>query len=208
MKIVVLGSGSKGNCTYIETPSAKILIDAGLSMLQIKNRLKNQGIELSTLDAVFITHEHSDHINNLVSILNKTNATLFIEAATYNNCNMRLRNGLVNLPVKFIKPDSRYNINDVSVVPIKLSHDTEVCLGYLDKQLNTDKNLTFASITDTGYIPKKYFQILRVLRRLENIVVSRVAKATSDTPYFLRALRKKQFLTIFCSFTLEVHQKR
>lgn len=166
MKIVVLGSGSKGNCTYIETPHAKILIDAGLSMLQIKNRLNNQGIELTTLDAVFITHEHSDHINNLVSILIKTNATLYIEASTYTNCNKRLRNGLVNLPVKFIKPDSRYNICDVSVVPIKLSHDTEVCLGYLVKQLDTDKNITFASITDTGYIPKKYFQILSFIRVL------------------------------------------
>lgn len=166
MKIVVLGSGSKGNCTYIETANTKILIDAGLSVLQIRNRLKNQNIELSNLDAVFITHEHTDHINNLVSILNKTHATLYIEEHTYYSANMRLRNGLVNLPVKFIKADLRYNIGDVSVVPIELSHDTEYCYGYLVKKLNTKENITFASITDTGYIPKKYFQILSYIKVL------------------------------------------
>ncbi|MBP3605159.1 MAG: hypothetical protein J6J66_01040, partial [Clostridia bacterium] len=53
-----------------------------------------------------------------------------------------------------------------------------------------------------------FFGSIRVLRRLENIVASRVAKATSDTPYFLRALREKQFSTVFPSFTPEVHQKK
>ena len=52
------------------------------------------------------------------------------------------------------------------------------------------------------------FSFLRVLRRLENIVVSRVAKATSNTPYFLRALHEKQLITVFPSLTPEVHQKK
>ena len=52
------------------------------------------------------------------------------------------------------------------------------------------------------------FSFLRVLRRLENIVVSRVAKATSNTPYFLRALHENQLSTVFPSLTPEVHQKK
>lgn len=160
MKIVVLGSGSKGNSTYIETANTKILIDAGLSVLQVKNRLKNQNIDFNTLDAIFITHEHTDHICNLVSLLTKTKATLFIEENTYHEANIRLRNNLSFYPVKFIKADCRYNIGDLSIVPIELSHDTAYCMGYLVKELNTEFNNSFASITDTGFIPKKYYKIL------------------------------------------------
>lgn len=82
MKVVVIGSGSKGNSTYIETKNTKVLIDTGLSMLQVKGRLKNQGIDFNKLDAVFITHEHTDHIKELISILSKTSATLYIEENT------------------------------------------------------------------------------------------------------------------------------
>lgn len=166
MKVVVLGSGSKGNCTYIETENTKVLIDAGLSVLQIRSRLKNQGIELSKLDGVFITHEHTDHIKELVSILTKTEATLYIEENTFYEANKKLRGNLVSFPRVFIKADHKYNINDLSVVPMKLSHDTLWCLGYLMKELNTDKNNSFASITDTGLIDKKYYKILSFINTI------------------------------------------
>ncbi len=166
MKVVIIGSGSKGNSTYIETKNTKVLIDTGLSLLQVKSRLKNQGILFDKLDAVFITHEHTDHIKELVSILTKTNATLYIEENTYFEANRRLRGNLVNFKKVFIKPDTKYNINDLSVVPMKLSHDTVSCLGYLMKELETNKNNTFASITDTGYIDKKYYKILSYINTI------------------------------------------
>ena len=146
MKVVVLGSGSKGNSTYVETKNTKVLIDTGLSMLQVKSRLKNQGIELKKLNAVFITHEHTDHIKELVSILTKTSATLYIEENTFIEANKRLRGNLVNFPKVFIKPNTKYNINDLSVVPMKLSHDTAYCMGYLMKQLDVDSNNSLAEL--------------------------------------------------------------
>lgn len=166
MKVVVIGSGSKGNSTYIETKNTKVLIDTGLSLLQVKGRLKNQGITLDDLDAVFITHEHTDHIKELVSILTKTKATLYIEENTYAEANRRLRGNLVNFSKVFIKADTKYNINDLSVVPMKLSHDTVNCFGFLMKELNTNKNNSFASITDTGYIDKKYYKILSYIHTI------------------------------------------
>ena len=59
-----------------------------------------------------------------------------------------------------------YNIKDLSVVPMKLSHDTYSCLGYMMKELNTDKNISFATITDTGYIDKKYYKILSFINTI------------------------------------------
>lgn len=166
MKVVVIGSGSKGNSTYVETPQSKILIDAGISNLQIKLRLSNQHINYDFIDAIFISHEHSDHISNLVSILKKTRATLYIEENTFYEANRKLKGELNSFPKVFIKANTKYVINDLVVVPIELSHDTKYCMGFLTKELNTRENCTFASITDTGYVPSKYYKILSTIRVL------------------------------------------
>jgi phosphoribosyl 1,2-cyclic phosphodiesterase len=98
--------------------------------------------------------------------MSKTSATLYIEENTYLEANNRLRGNLVNFPKVFIKADKKYNIKDLSVVPMKLSHDTYSCLGYMMKELNTDKNISFATITDTGYIDKKYYKILSYINTI------------------------------------------
>lgn len=164
MKVVVLGSGSKGNTTYIEAGSTKILIDAGISYLQIKNRLKNQGINLDKLDAIFITHEHTDHISNLVSLLKKTAATLYIHKDTYLFANNKLRGNLSAFTTKLIKADHKYDVGQLSIVPIELSHDTSNCLGFMVKELGIANNHSFATITDTGYVPEKYYKILSFIK--------------------------------------------
>ena len=164
MKVVILGSGSKGNCTYIETKSKKILIDAGLSLLQIRSRLAQNNIVFSGVDLVLITHEHIDHIKYLSSILVKTNATLCIHEDTYHECNRRLSGALTYVKTYFIQKDKRYTIDELSFIPIELSHDATNCFGFILKEdTGEDSNITYASITDTGYVPSKYFNILSTI---------------------------------------------
>lgn len=160
MRITVLASGSKGNATYIETPKTKILIDAGISFLQIKGRLEEEKIELTSLDAILVTHEHSDHVLHLATVLSKTGATLYIDKVSYDIINKKTNNSLNSFPVVFIKNDLKYSFEDLIIVPIALSHDSASIHGYLFKELNTKHNKTFATITDTGIIPEKYFSIL------------------------------------------------
>lgn len=160
MKIVILASGSKGNATYIETKQTKILIDAGISRLQIKLRLAQQGIEFKELDAIFISHEHTDHVSQLPSLLKKTNAKLFINENCYSIANSKKNNGLSSFPVCFITSEKKYVINDLVIVPIQLSHDSVNCYGFLCKETNDEKNITYASITDTGIIPERYHHLL------------------------------------------------
>lgn len=166
MKVTVLASGSKGNCTYIETSKTKILIDAGISMLQIRSRLKTQNIELDKIDAIFITHEHADHVLYLASILCKTEAKLYIDKISYDVINKKTNNSLIQYPVVFIKDDCKYNFDDMFVVPIHLSHDANASHGFLIKENDDDYNKTFAIITDTGMIPEKYFPILSSINTL------------------------------------------
>lgn len=198
MKVTVLASGSKGNATYIETNQTKILIDAGISYLQVRNRLKEKNIELKTLDAIFISHEHTDHVMHLASILKKTNAKLFIDKISYDVINQKTNNSLYPFEVVFIKNDCKYNFSDVFVVPIPLSHDSKAIHGYLLKELNEDKNVTFASITDTGIIQEKYFPILSSINTIlieSNHDVEMLK--TSSRPWILiqRILSKKGHLS-------------
>ena len=81
MKFTVLASGSKGNMTYIEAGNHKILIDAGISLVNAKKR--RDDIDFSKIDKVFITHEHSDHIKFIDTVLKKTNADLYIHKKTF-----------------------------------------------------------------------------------------------------------------------------
>jgi phosphoribosyl 1,2-cyclic phosphodiesterase len=62
LAVCVLASGSKGNAIYISDGNTAILIDAGLSATEIKRRLKSRGLSPKSLDAILVTHEHSDHI--------------------------------------------------------------------------------------------------------------------------------------------------
>ena len=73
MKISVLASGSKGNCTYVETSDNKMLIDVGMSNLYIEKKLMSLGVKPSDINSVFITHTHIDHIKDYVIIEDQLN---------------------------------------------------------------------------------------------------------------------------------------
>ena len=81
-KICPLFSSSSGNCTYIGTQNGGILVDAGASFKGMCEALEYAGGSIDEIAAVFITHEHDDHIKGLKTLLNKTNATLFASAKT------------------------------------------------------------------------------------------------------------------------------
>src|SRR5437867_3383721 len=78
VRICVLGSGSGGNATFLATERTRILVDAGLSCREIKRRLRKIGEDVASLDAVLITHEHSDHIAGLPSLAKQFRSPIFL----------------------------------------------------------------------------------------------------------------------------------
>ena len=72
-----LGSGSKGNCIYVGTKETKILIDAGLSAKTIAARLAEIGVDIKDIEAVLVTHEHTDHILGLQKLACKESLPVF-----------------------------------------------------------------------------------------------------------------------------------
>ena len=94
LKFSVLSSGSGGNSVYIEADGKRILIDAGLSEKKLSQRMAHIDRSLNGLDAVFATHEHSDHIRGMGPLLRRHQLPLYTTEGTYN----RARHSLGMLP--------------------------------------------------------------------------------------------------------------
>lgn len=148
MKVSVLSSGSKGNTTYIESKEAKILIDAGNTSKYIIDKLANMNVNPKEIDAILITHIHSDHVKGLPVLLKHMNPCIYLTKTTHTYLDF-IKN------YKYIETD-KFTIKDLEISVIKTSHDAPDSLGYIVS--NEDKSIVY--ITDTGYINKKYYQLL------------------------------------------------
>ena len=150
MKICVLASGSKGNSTFVEASNNKILIDIGMSSLYIEKSLNKIGIKPSEINGILITHTHVDHINGLKVFLKKYNTHLYITEKIYNELKRQIE--IKNYTII----DKEFELNNVKIDILKTSHDAEDSNGYII----TNESSSLAYITDTGYINRKYHDIL------------------------------------------------
>ena len=148
MRIRVLSSGSRGNTTYIESGDTKILVDIGNSCKYVVNKLKDLGINGEDIDAILITHTHSDHVKGLKVFLNKYNPLVYLTNGMVGDLDYISNYELID--------DDKINIGCFDVDVIKTSHDADGSVGYVISANN--KSIVY--ITDTGYINKKYFEIL------------------------------------------------
>lgn len=157
MEFCIIGSGSRGNMTYIKTASTKILLDAGISLLDAKKRTAETGINLDDIDAILITHEHGDHTRFLPTILKQTKATLYINKKSFDCLPEDIRIRLIDYKIKFIEENKKYLINDLEFMTLKLSHDSANIFGFIF--ISDEKRLAY--VTDTGFFPIHYINILK-----------------------------------------------
>jgi len=146
MRLCVLASGSKGNCTFIEGDNTRILIDCGLSKAEIERRLTTIGIDPSSINSILITHEHSDHIAGLNNFAKKYNCKVFAHPATWNAMEKKVAD--IKTSNCFSITERDFSINELDIQAFGLSHDSAYCLGY--SVLNANKKVSQA--TDLGYI--------------------------------------------------------
>ena len=82
VRLTILGSGSAGNCAYVETDETRVLIDAGFSLRQIRQRLATIGRAPENLTGILVTHEHSDHVQSLPLLSEKLRIPIYCNRPT------------------------------------------------------------------------------------------------------------------------------
>ena len=162
MKVIVIASGSKGNATYIEYQNTKLLIDAGVTAKRIKEELAKYQIKCSKLDGILVTHEHSDHIKCLEKVSQLFKTDIYMSPLSINGSSNQMQKVLDTLNVYELIGEVKYQIGEIIVVPITLSHDTNNVFGFLIKAGHE----SLAYLTDTGTIDAKYLPLLRQMNYL------------------------------------------
>ena len=129
MKVSILGSSSSGNSTYISVNGKKILIDVGFSMKKLNEKLSQIDENLENIQYIFITHEHSDHIKSLGSILRKYDVNVYIHRKSFDV----IKDKIGNYDVKKIKilDDREVILDGLLIKNFDLTHDSYHCLGYI-----------------------------------------------------------------------------
>jgi phosphoribosyl 1,2-cyclic phosphodiesterase len=129
MEICVLASGSNGNAIYVGSPKsgAGILLDCGISRRQIKLRLEEKGKSLEKIDAIFLTHEHSDHVLGLRVTCKYYPIPVYLTRGTWQ--------GLTELPqadqINFIDAQQPVRIRDIFIQPLPKAHDAREPVAFL-----------------------------------------------------------------------------
>ncbi len=143
-RIYPLFSSSSGNCTYVGTSAEGVLIDCGASFTKIKNALTLNGLSLDCVKAVFITHDHSDHVKGLKVLTKKTGLPVYSQCDTLD---VLYDMGLISSSSEDIKDFA--DIGNMRISCFPTSHDTIQSCGY---RVTFEDNVSCAVCTDLGYV--------------------------------------------------------
>lgn len=160
MRFTVLGSGSTGNAVLISTEKTNVLVDAGMSAREILRRLALVGVDRDDLDAVLITHEHSDHAGGLRVLLNSVTCPVYISRATEDsfydtraggvngNSESSKRQASLKDRTVEIESDHEFRIGDLDFEPFRVPHDAADNFGFVAKK----DGLRVATLMDFGHM--------------------------------------------------------
>ena len=152
MRIVSIGSSSSGNSYYVKAGSKNLLLDVGLSATKIVTALDNCGVEPEAVDAVFITHEHIDHVKSVRAISKKCpNADFYASRGTVSGCA-----NFQHVPenrLEIVKRHDIVDMGDAKVRVFRLSHDANEPVGY--SVIADGEQLTV--VTDTGVVTEEIY---------------------------------------------------
>jgi phosphoribosyl 1,2-cyclic phosphodiesterase len=159
VRFCILGSSSSGNCALLQTPRSSVLIDAGFSGRAIKTKLAEFGQSIEDIDAVFITHEHVDHVRGLKGLSKLPHLKVFATYGTH--CRVMDEMPDVNLNWQIIEGGSSFSFEDITVMPFSVPHDAIDTVGYLFSTgdgTGENPKCNVAWMTDLGHIPQNAAQ--------------------------------------------------
>jgi len=163
LKFLSLASGSSGNCYYIGTDDYGILFDAGISMRSMKKVLKENGIGLEHIMAVFITHEHADHIRSVGGLGEKYGIPVYATEKVHEGIdNSIYTDEKLYTSRRIIEKEIAVPIKELKITAFPVPHDANECVGYLV----TYKQHKIVLATDIGHINERVGEYIRIANHL------------------------------------------
>ena len=160
MKICLLASGSKGNAVYIETGDTRLLIDAGLSGVEIINRLALIGVEASSINGILISHDHTDHTRCAGTLARKLKIPVLVSYRTRKAVEKLLH----KCEVTEFESEYPFTFRDVSIDPFQTTHDAVDPLGFVIDSIEG----RYGHATDFGIVTRL---VTEKLRRCRAVVI-------------------------------------
>ena len=156
-KFCSLYSGSTGNSLFVETPNTKILIDAGESAKKIVSALSNICVDTENIDAILVTHEHSDHVKGLGTLSKKYNIPVYANNGTWQAMPVQ-SSKIENSNKRLFNSNKLFSVGELKIFPFSIPHDAAEPCGF-----NIYYNNNKISIdTDLGHIDSN------IISKLEN----------------------------------------
>jgi phosphoribosyl 1,2-cyclic phosphodiesterase len=193
-----LNSGSNGNCYYVGNDREAVLVDAGISCREIEKRMKRLGLSMQKVKAVFVSHEHTDHIKGICSLVKKYRFPVYITTPTLLACGFSIEEQLV----RSFKPDEPVIVGDLAITAFSKFHDACDPYSFVIEY----KAIKVGVFTDLGVPCKnliKHFQQCHAAFLESNFDEEMLA--SGNYPYFLKKrisggnghLSNKQALDLF-----------
>ena len=139
-----LNSGSNGNCYYIGTNEEAVLIDAGISCRETERRMRRLALSMKKVKAIFVTHEHSDHINGVAMLSKKYQLPVYITPLTLSNSSARIKSELI----RGFKPNETVILGSLTITAHTKSHDAVDPHNFIV----TDGSVRVGVFTDIGHV--------------------------------------------------------
>lgn len=182
IKLCSLSSGSSGNCIYVGGDESGVLVDCGVSGKEILNNLKNIGVCTSTIKAILVTHEHSDHIRSIGIISRKLDIPIYANAKTWEGIDGSI--GAVKPEnIRIINTGEEFEIDEISVKSFNTPHDAAEPVGYCffsgNKKVSIATDLGHFSSCVKDNIQGSDMVLLEANHDIEMLKVGRY-------PYFLK----------------------
>ncbi|MBV9961388.1 MAG: MBL fold metallo-hydrolase [Parafilimonas sp.] len=141
--IASLNSGSNGNCYYVGNTTEAVLIDAGISCRETEKRMKRLELSIKNIKAIFISHEHDDHISGLETLSAKYQIPVYITQTTLHSCKLSVQKNLV----QYFSSNERINIGRLTIKAFPKLHDASDPHSFI---VTDDENICAGILTDIG----------------------------------------------------------
>lgn len=156
MRINVLGSSSSGNATLVVSDSTRVLIDAGFSAREVGRRLQAIGEDIRNINAIVVTHEHTDHMRGVPVLARSLKVPIFISHATLSAWNLGKAGDALEAN-QTISAEEPFEIGELQFNPFRVPHDAAETLAF--NIFSGGVRVSYA--TDLGYIPQMVAQHLQ-----------------------------------------------